>query len=206
MTGDYNSAATQIQRIAQLDIPEGYNYLLNLLLKRPYKRRSKAARLYQDLCKGLTTYYQPEVLDAIILTANKRMFSFAFAKEQLSVLTNMKVRTIDRPSRYRYYLDSLGTIEAMRMHGYDQYFNFKPYYFLESADYYGKILSQSDTLDWIQHNAVQDLTRTKHPRAMYYLAAQIFNLVNENVKAAVSPNELHESLQKLIAADVRGTR
>ncbi|MEM9991486.1 MAG: hypothetical protein AAF738_06950, partial [Bacteroidota bacterium] len=58
-TEDYNSAASQIQRIAQLDVSEGYEYLLGVLAKRPFKRRSKAARLYQDLCKGLTSYYEP---------------------------------------------------------------------------------------------------------------------------------------------------
>ncbi len=202
-SGDYNSAATQIQRIAQLDLPEGYQYLLNLMLKRPYKRKSRAARLYRDLCEALTTYYEPEVVDAMILMAHKRMLSFDYVKEQLSILTNLKVQDIDRPSKYRYYLDSLGSIENMRMYGYDQHFNFKSYYFPSMADYYGKILNLSDSLDWIQRNAVHDLARSKHPRSLYYLATQIFHVVNDNVQTRIPPHALHVQLHNLIAADVQ---
>lgn len=202
-SGDYTSAATQIQRIAQLDLPEGYQYLLNIMRKRPYKRKSKAARLYRDLCQALTTYYEPEVIDAMVLMANKRMLPFEYVKEQLSILTNVKVKDTDRPSKYRHYLDSLGSVEKMRTYGYDRYFNFKSYYFSEPADYYGKILSLSDTLDWVQRNAIKDLSRTKHPRALYYLAAQIFHIVNDNISTRVQPHALHLELRSLIAADVQ---
>ena len=66
---------------------------------------------------------------------------------------------------------------AIRTAGYQQSVKTKKIFFEEAVDYYAWILATTptDSLHWIQNNALEDLIATKHPKTLFYLAGLQFS-------------------------------
>ncbi|MEM8526859.1 MAG: hypothetical protein AAGG68_19620 [Bacteroidota bacterium] len=195
--GDTKSAETQIQRIGQLELDEGYQYLLSLLDIRSFKRKYSA--LTKVVVQQITDYQQEAALKAILDLLEDRHLSKTFALEQLAYLTNVKIGSESEIGLYTQLLDSLGSVTAIRQFGYDQYFSFRPSFFPEVVDYYGKILMDSDSLEWIQQNVVNDLLRSQHPRSLYYLAVKIYRIAAQKDENSVPLEVLYNNMKDLLA-------
>ncbi|MEN0048061.1 MAG: hypothetical protein AAF806_13460 [Bacteroidota bacterium] len=196
--GDLSSSKTQIERISQLELKEGYQYLLSLLkdirtLKRKYPRLTKT------IVEQVTEYQDNETLEVILALFKERILPEDFALEQLARLTNVSVDSEREIELYPMLLDSLTSIAAIRQFGYNQHFNFRPSFFPETVDYYGKILMDSDSLDWIQRNVIEDLLDAQNPRALHYLAVKAYRIATQKDKTSISQEALYKSIKDLLA-------
>ncbi|MEL6944888.1 MAG: hypothetical protein AAFO82_19705, partial [Bacteroidota bacterium] len=195
--GDVQSAETQIQRIGQLELEEGYQYLLTLLDIRSFKR--KYSGLTKVVVQQLTQYQESASLKTILRLVRERSVPKSFALEQLAYLTNVKVDSYQEIDLYDNLLDSLGNVADIRQFGYNQYFNFRPSFFPETVDYYGKVLMVSDSLDWIQQNAMNDLLRSQHPKSLYYLAVKIYRIAMQKDGSSIPLEILYKNMEDLLA-------
>lgn len=196
--GDLSSAKTQIQRIGQLELKEAYQYLLSLLgdirsLKRKYPKLTKS------MVEQVTAYQENESLKVLLALFDEGILPETFALDQLARLTNVRVESGREIKLYPKLLDSLENVATIRQFGYNQHYNFRPSFFPETVDYYGKILMDSDSLDWIQQNVIEDLLRSQHPRSLYYLAVKAYRIATQKDKSSITQEELHKTIKDLLA-------
>ncbi len=197
------SAKTQLIRIGELKIKEGYLFLLNLAEKQVFKKRSAEVSLYQTICQQIIAYKSPITIQTIIQLAEDKLIPYDFAIQKLAELTNINVKHPQPFTEYRYLLDSLGSVEAMRESGYNQYFTIRPFFYEDLVDYYGKIFILADTLNWIEKNALNDLIETRHPRVLYYLAIKAYRNSRNFKGSELSPTQLYNTLQNLVGTNVK---
>lgn len=203
VSGSLESAKTQLVRIGELNIREGYLFLLNLAEKQVFKKRSPDISLYQTVCQQVVSYKAAITIQTIIKLAEDKLIPYDFALQRLSELTNINVKHPQPFTEYRYLMDSLGSIEAMRESGYNQYFTTRSYFYEDLVDYYGKIFILSDTLSWIEKNALNDLVETHHPRVLYYLAIKAYRNVQNYKGSQFSSVQVYNILQNLVGTSVK---
>lgn len=170
---DHKFLQAQINKIAQLNTRESYQWLRNTLNSMPFNKN--ATELYLALCEGLKSEPNEENLNAVLNAYDKNLVPAELLSSTLIELTNHAIS----PQQARQLKDSLETYEAIRSFGYDQILPFKEAFFYDKVDYYAKILSRKDT-PWIQFNALRDLLLTQTPRLLFYLAAQVRANPEEN--------------------------
>lgn len=203
LSGTLESAKTQLIRIGELNIKEGYLFLLSLAEKQIFKKRSPEASLYQTVCQQVVAYKSATTVQTIIKLAEDKLIPNDFALQQLAELTNINIKHPQPFTEYRYLMDSLGSIEAMRESGYNQYFTTRAYFYEDLVDYYGKIFVLSDTLNWIEKNALNDLVETHHPRVLYYLAIKAYRNVKPSKGSLFSSTQVYDILQNLVGTSVK---
>ncbi len=202
-SGTLESAKTQLIRIGELNIKEGYLFLLSLAEKQVFKKRSPETSLYQTVCQQIVSYKSATTVQTIIKLAEDKLIPNDFALQRLAELTNINIEHPQPFTEYRYLMDSLGSIEAMRESGYNQYFTTRPYFYEDLVDYYGKIFVLSDTLNWIEKNALNDLVETHHPRVLYYLAIKAYRNTKPSKESPFSSTQVYELLQNLVGTSVK---
>jgi len=195
--GDLSSAKTQIQRIGQLELKEAYQYLLSLLDIRSLKY--KYPKLTKTIVEQVIDYQENESLKVVLALFEERILPETFALEQLARLTNVRVESKREVKLYTTLLDSLKSVAAIRQFGYDQQYNFRSSFFPEMVDYYGKILMNSDSLDWIQQNVMEDLLRSQHPRSLYYLAVKTYRVAMQKDENSTPLEVLYRQMKDLLA-------
>ncbi len=153
-------------------------------------------------------------VDLILKWAEERSIAGDQAEYALEVALNHYIGT-DVPEveaqRVRFWRDSLGTLDAIRQHGFEAEIGARPSFFEHEVDYWGLVLSQTGNLPWVRRNAVLALARTHHPRSIYYLATQAMKL-RENArfrsfpgsKAGVLRQIEHLTNQKTAVPDTLG--
>lgn len=168
-----------IDALGDLKNTEAYEFLLaasdDKLRKIPQPTRQK---IYRSLFDALQNYRDNNCLVALLDLVQDQRVSPEFAAPYLTKLTNITVTEdgdfTQLVPRYYKYIDSLRSLEGMREYGYEKLFNYRQNFFELPVDYYGRLLSDSRSYSWIRHNAIADLTRSEHPRALYYLASQVY--------------------------------
>lgn len=155
-----------IESIAALDTREAYNWIRNTLNNQPFNKN--ATSLYLALCEGLKNDPTTDNLNTILKVIDKGIVPSELLSSSLVELTNYAVT----PEQTKQLLDSLESFDALRAYGYEKTLPFKEVFFYERVDYLAKILSRKDT-PWIQRNALRDMLSTRHPRLLFYLAAQM---------------------------------
>ncbi len=199
--GSIESAITQVERISNLGLEEGYLFLLNQLEQRKFKRKGAEVKLYEAISKAVTPLKDKRTVQVIIDLANDKILNEGMAIERLVEICNLRFQQGNSLNKYQSFLDSLQSVESMRRSGYNAFFNIRPYYFDYPADFYGKIFVQSDSLEWIRQNALQDLLQSKHPRTLYYLAIKVYRYVQQQqFQKAI---QTHDLIQDLVAAQVK---
>ncbi|MEM9888775.1 MAG: hypothetical protein AAF849_22960 [Bacteroidota bacterium] len=193
---DEKSATTQIERISELKSPESAEYLRGLIAQKYFRRKYEA--LTKDVIKELTSYQDRASLELILDLYENTIIAKPFLREQLRNLTNIAM-TSSKIEEYNELLNSLGSIRAMRQYGYDQNFTFRPFYFTDTIDYYGKILMISDSLPAVQRNVVEDLIASRKPQALYYLAAKIYRIARQKDKSKLDVKVLYNRMQSLLS-------
>ncbi len=199
-TSNSATLSSQMKLIDQLKEKEGYQFLLNLLQDKAFSNFSNKEKLYQECSSYLQNYPTINTVKAILQLVKQKEIKAQTAAPILANLTNIFVvedRQFDlMVPRYQHYIDSLNTIKAMQLYGYESFFDFKATYFNYPVDYFGRLLSLSEDYPWIQHNALQNLKESEHPRALYYIASQLYKYRKRNGQKKLVRLEQYTNLIK----------
>jgi hypothetical protein len=176
----WSGAEKNIATIADLKLKEGYEVLLNIAEKMPWRTQKKGIAapfsFIKTLCTALKPYDQVATVRALLNLSKNKYIAPKEVLPTISQITNYAIlgnapQTIDA---YLKVLDSLETLNALRNSGYDQQFSIKKQFFYEEVDYFAMVMMLSSTRPWSRYNAIKDLAATHHPRSLYYLAAQSY--------------------------------
>jgi hypothetical protein len=171
-------------------------FLLSLANQKKIASFSQKQRVefYRSLVDALSFFRKEEAFNAILQMVDKNQLPPILISWPLARLTNVfashEVKDEQITKRYRAYHDSLKSLEAMRMFGYERY---RPAmqrsYFENDVDYFGALVAtafQNDSYWWVRENALSDMLATKHPRILFYLATQAFKERNKTVRYGYS--------------------
>lgn len=178
-TADEGLIYHQIEKISDLRMEEGYEYLLDILKSKRIQKFSFKKDLIKVLYAELL--YQPtkEIVNIILEQVKKREIETYEANKYLSYMTNLYI-VDNNPNkfykRFKFYVDSLKTIDEMVDFGFEKMPLTKSMFFYNDVDYYGKILTESDRFPFVRHNALQKLKNGKHPRGLMYIANHIYKI------------------------------
>ncbi len=159
---------------------EAYRFLADVLKNevlsnQKYPNRRKIAG---QLARSIARLPSEETLEILLECTIDELLKPALTASLLANLTNhlpsQATNAALLAKEYRHKLDSLGGFEEMRQAGYSQIYSFGKNFFEFPVDYYGRILSLSEQRPWLQYNALKDIVKTHHPRALFYIAAQIY--------------------------------
>lgn len=176
-------ALEAIDSLASIPSPETGKKLLEILTY-DYGFSNNKRKLIFKILNHLVDYPTKETLTAVLKVIEKEKEATEDILHVLALLTNIKLdnplSTNDIVRSYQHYLDSLGNLKSMRSYGYNRIFNFRKNFFQFPIDYYGKLLSYSNAYPWIQFNALKDIQKQANPRALNYIAAQIYHYRHED--------------------------
>ena len=159
---------------------EAYRFLADVLKNevlsnQKYPNRRKIAG---QLARSVARLPSAETLDILLDCTTAELLKPALTASLLANLTNHLPSQATNAEllaqEYRHKLDSLGGFEEMRQAGYSKVYSFGKNFFEFPVDYYGRVLSLSEQRPWLQYNALKDIVKTHHPRALFYIAAQIY--------------------------------
>ncbi len=176
----FMEADSLMDRMTQIEAPNKTELLTPLLnddrlMKAPLPLRNG---LFEKILSQLAGTPSLSIVEAILRLRNKGILSDNYSKGLLENITNCAAPAGTAPENitlyYRSLIDSLETLENIREYGYDQIFGFDISFFQFPVDYYGKVLSLSAPYPWIRRNALLDLKRSNHPRALFYIAADYY--------------------------------
>ena len=159
---------------------EAYRYLADVLKNDilPNQKYPNRRKIAGQLARSIARLPSAETLDILLKCTTAELLRPVLTASLLANLTNhLPSQATDADllaQEYRHKLDSLGGFEEMRQAGYHQVYSFGKNFFEFPVDYYGRILSLSEQRPWLQFNALKDIVKTHHPRALFYIAAQIY--------------------------------
>lgn len=194
--GKYDVVLDQILKIQAIGSSESFAYLRNLCNEKQIQRAKQnyKPQLIRTLVRSVAQDHRMESLESILKLIKEEHISPIKAQKFLTELTNVNFSMTDNPevliSFYNNLQDSLGTLYDIRQFGYSRYYDFSANYFEEPVDYYGKILCDVEELPWISKNALSDLMKIGHPRAMMHIAANIYKnrtRVNQEYTQDIQP-------------------
>lgn len=177
---DSESIERAVGRIYGQDSEAGYRFLLEVLQKdilqnKDFPDRKKIAG---QVANAVANYPTTASMDLLLECAEAGLLTPNLTAGLLSYLTNHQPVQRDDAAllakNYRHLRDSLGGFAEMRQAGYAAVYSFGKNSFEFPVDYYGRVLALSEQRPWLRHNALKDLVATKHPRALFYLAAQVW--------------------------------
>ena len=177
---NYAEARTVVDRIAALQTPEAVTLLLHTLTDRSWwKSNSDPAReLAFHTAHLLANAPDRRTATTLLELTERGDLPVAATAPLLARITNVGFAWQQEPDGttrfYRRLLDSIPDVDRLRRHGFERAFTARPAFFADSVDYYGYLVSRSDTLPWIRANALRALVRSGHPRTLYYLAADLY--------------------------------
>ncbi len=196
---DANSIEKKLTNIISLDTRESKHYLLQIMQERLIQKSDIKGKinLIITTAQALQDHPSIETLDEILMNVKNGFIPIKEAKDILSHLTNHSVPEMNTPQQGVDYfsglIDSLKTMENIRLAGYDDLFSFSKYIFPHDVDYFGRILGLADLYPWIKKNVIRDLINTEHERAFLYLAADFYKNQlsgnNNGAQSIISVNE-----------------
>ncbi len=166
----------QLRILADMPMEEARQFLIDVAdqLRKP-STTSWPPEVYQQLNWSLAHCSRLKSLESVLGLLTEDRIRTEEALSSLAMISNIALPK-KTPKRivireYKSYIDSLGSLDKIRMHGYYKLFHFQPSFFNNMVDYYGRVLCFAGERQWLIHNAVDDLLKTTHPRALFYLAA-----------------------------------
>lgn len=169
-----------MNKIAALKSGEGFQFIVNLLRKNQIQQSNlkDPKGVCKVFCKVLVNFPRVETVQTILNLVDQEFVNPDFAAPLLANLTNISYTNSTQEKGfsefYNFWLDSLKTVESIRDFGYQHIFNFQKRFFEFPVDYYGKILAHADAFPWIKYNALKDIKKTHHPRALFYIASMVY--------------------------------
>ncbi len=199
-----------LQQIGALRLKEAQQYLVELCGETSWLKA--APNFTKQLVEQLQDFPRIETVDQVLALYQAKLISGSLANQVLRRLTNFSVSDDGNYAklghRYRFYLDSLGTLDDLRLFGYEKTLNLSPILFDQSVDFYGRILSKCplDQYPWVRQNALLDIVQTENPKALFYIAAQVYKFRQQDADQQASFISLIEDLTQLSLAvpDAKG--
>lgn len=202
--GSYDIVIEQVHKIGNIRSSEAFSFLKGLLEEKQILRAKSSHKsiLFESLTKQIAKDHSQSSLELILKLVQEEYVSTLKAQKYLTGLTNVNFSMTEDPQLiYGFYtnlMDSLGNLDQVREFGYSRYFSFSKDFFAEPVDYYGKILSEVEDLPWIASNALTDLVKSGHPRALMHIAANIYkNRTRKNEEYSVDISKQLNALEKL---------
>ncbi len=132
----------------------------------------------------------------LTLTADAAL-PLSYCQQKLAALSNNFFEASDHQALYQGHKDLWESLrkqfKVLKEYGYQKEPLTPSKFFKEKVDYYAWIAATSkDSLFWIRRNAALDLLETRHPRALFYLAALQFRAWQQEAKAAENYLDLLE--------------
>ncbi len=166
-----------VEKIADLRLGEGQDYLLGLLGGRAAELLATEPDAFAHYLDQLLLYPSSDVAELLFESESRAYIRQGTLATYLSRLCNVPFRsswsTDRQQQRYTQLVDSLGSLGRIRNYGYDSTLPFKRSFFREDVDYFGRILAEDTASPYVQQNALLDLIGTHHPRALFYVSAQL---------------------------------
>ncbi len=156
-----------IKEIGNLETPESFDWLRRTLLTLPLGKKAITVNL--ALCEALANEPTADNLRAVLTAAEQGNVPESLLSGVLLQFTNGTTS----PRKAHAWLDSLGSIDGLRTFGYERMFATRANFFFDKVDYFGQILAQQNTPEWLERSARYDMLTTKTPRLLFYLAAQM---------------------------------
>lgn len=201
--GDLQLILARLEQIQQLDTRESYYFFLELMRRQSFPKSRRI--IYEKLAEKLVYLPNRVTAESLLDALEADLLSQDKAAQSLKMLTNVAIDSAEGPAHfiahYRYLLDSLQTLDAVRQYGYRQQFRFSVDFFPKPVDYYGMILSYTDTLPWMQYNAIEDLKASNDPVSLFYLAGMFYR-AHTHKNTAFPPDYYWKKLQSLLASKV----
>ena len=211
--GDIESATALITKIANQHYgDETYQFFKSLCSDKRIEVCASSQRIeaYRTLCNVLCAYPKVETLTLILQLIEAEKVPPALTVLPLACISNIFTANEgsdkDLAKRYRGFLDSLKTIEALQSFGYQRFEpNIETFFFEESVDYYGYLLhriTEKEGYWWLRNNLIKAMIGTKNPRSLYYLAADMFrDRVQKDTFLSTSVSNMY-TIRNVIMADV----
>jgi hypothetical protein len=180
-----DSVSALINRLSGTDNGDDFLKILNkIIFDKKISEFSQKQRvaLFKNIADALSHFHSEESFELLLQLVEQDKLPAALISWPLARLTNVfaahEVKDNQIVMRYRFYHDSLKTLEAMRLFGYERYRpTMQRLYFDQDVDYFGALVAmafQNDSYWWIRENALVDMMKTKHPRLLFYLSTQAF--------------------------------
>ncbi len=149
---------------------------------------SQRIEMYRGICDALGNYPQLDALETVLQLIESEKVPPALTAIPLARITNIfsanEGTDANMAKRYRTYLDSLKTLEAMQAFGYQRFeSDLKSFFFDDPIDYYAALLHRINAKEgywWLRTNLIRTMMATKNPRVLYYLAADMFRDRNQS--------------------------
>lgn len=129
----------------------------------------------------LAVHPSEQHLSAILDAYERHDLGDEAALSSIRIITNNNF-TKTSPSNLRRacetLLDSLQGLAAVRLYGFTLLNGSRLSFFYHPVDYYGLLLNHPDLPDWARKNAALDMLETRHPRALFHFACQVFSQKN----------------------------
>ena len=176
---NYSAAITKIVAIGDLKTPEAFDWLIELISNKAVTKAKQGAKegISQAIFSQLAKDSRLKALEAMLMLLDREYISPTRANKYITQLTNIRYDGgFENNGLYNYFnhlVDSLGTLEDLRHYGYKKYFELDLDFFDHPVDYYGQILARTGDFPWIERNAILDLVKIGHPRALLYLSGNI---------------------------------
>ena len=176
--GSVEDLESLAEKIADLRLPEGHAHLLGWLDGGAGALLASEPAAFRRYLDQLLARPGPEVADALFESERRGYVTPATLGRYLSQLANVPFSALwsreRHRARYDRLVDSLGSLRRVREFGYVASVPFAPAHFRESVDFYGRVLAAPGLPAYVAHNALLDLFASEHPRALFYIAAQLW--------------------------------
>lgn len=169
-----------IRSLAALERPDAWALLLETArrdadLDAAFAPKNYPVRL--ELLRALQHCPEDEALALGFKWLESGKITATDAEIPLSEMANHYINKVSKEDilrQLRPLRDSLGSLAALRQHGFDLVVPFEPMFFEEEVDYFGHVLDYTWAQPWARHTALHQLAVSRHPRSLYYLAAWMF--------------------------------
>ncbi len=134
----------------------------------------------QVIIKDIIDYLPDSIaFEQLLVLTQKEMLPLDYCQTQLARVSNNFFKATDHASLLAHYkvlqakFDN--KLSLIKKYGYKKMNLTAAAFFEEQVDYYGWLLATSpDSLSWIRRNAMVDMLKTKHPKALFYIAGLNF--------------------------------
>lgn len=180
LVADTAAFRENLQKLAALRTAAAQDFILALAKNEQELAAAKfppSFKLHLFLLKNLRASPSPDAARLAILWLREGKFTAAECEFAWSEFFNHYINVVEASAMLRQaqgWLDSFGTIEAVRQHGYLLAGGLNPQFFEEKVDFFGLTSAMTWAQPWARHNAIESLIASHHPRSLFYLSAQAF--------------------------------
>ncbi len=168
----------EIEQIGHLKNPTVYTILGDILDRKALLGLKTTEK--QAVFSEILTYLPDSIaFDKLLRLTKKKVFPLSYCQHQLAQYSNNFIVAKDHAALVQAYQDLQASfdndLKLVKEYGYQKNVKTNASFFEEKVDYYGWLAATvSDSLFWIQRNAMMDMLATHEPKALFYIAGLNF--------------------------------